>query len=372
MKLTIAIPTFNGASRLASVVARLQAQRPSGEMGADGWEILVIDNRSSDNTAVVVKQLQANWSTGAWKHIPFRYCFEPQPGLAHARQRAIASANGDWVGFIDDDNWIEPGWVASALGFAAEHPELGAFGSQIKPIYEVEPPENFGQIEAFLAIRDHGDTLYPFNPDHLQLPPGAGLVVNRQRWLAAVPAKLKLVGRVGSCFISGEDSAALLYLHRAGHGIAYNPGMALHHAIPASRLERAYLLPLAYGIGMAMCQLRLINAQGPGYWTMSLRTFLGGLLRLLKQLWQDGRTLQTDFNAAFLFSFHLGWMLSPGLAVIPSVGPWLSYQHVCSVARRLGLPALLRIWPLKSRLSLSSTVQSAEAQPASASSCESL
>lgn len=352
MKLTIAIPTFNGAPRLAKVVGHLKAQVLPDELaGADTWEILVVDNNSSDDTAVVATQLQVEWAQGPWgKTVPLNYCFEPQPGLAYARQKAIAEAQGDWVGFIDDDNWAEPQWVASALTFAEAHPDLGAFGSRIQAVYEVEPPQDFEEIEAFLAIRDHGDNEHPFDPEHLQLPPGAGMVVNRQRWLDAVPESMSVVGRTADILISGSDYAALLYLHRAGHGIAYNPCMVLHHAIPAGRLERAYLLPLAYGIGMAICQLRFINARGLRRWEISLRTFVGGLRRMVMRLWQYGPGLRSDLNLTFLFCFYLGGMLSPLLAVAPRAGTWLNYQRARSLTN-----LLLKLWPLSPSLSRPTT-----------------
>ncbi len=354
MKLTIAIPTFNGAPRLAKVLEHFQTQElPEAWAGADTWEILVVDNNSSDDTAVAVTQLQVDWAKGPWgDRVPLRYCFEPTAGLAHARQRAIAEAKGDWVGFIDDDNWTEPQWVASALTFAVAHPDLGAFGSRIKAAYEVEPPKNFEEIEAFLAIRDHGDNEHPFDPEHLQLPPGAGMVVNRQRWLATVPAMMSVVGRTADTLISGSDYAALLYLHRAGHGIAYNPGMVLHHAIPASRLERSYLLPLAYGIGMAICQLRFINAHGLRRWEIALRTVVGGLRRIIMRLWQHGPGLRANLNLTFLFCFYLGGMLSPLLAVVPQAGTWLNYQRARSFTH-----FLLKLWPLSPSLSRPTTPQ---------------
>jgi len=355
MKLTIAIPTFNGAPRLAKVLEHLQAQELlEAQSQADDWEILVVDNNSSDDTAAIATQLQADWAKGAWgDRVPLRYCFEPQPGLAYARQKAIAQAQGEWVGFIDDDNWAEPQWVASALAFAAANPELGAFGSRIQAVYEVEPPKDFHRIEAFLAIRDHGDDQAPFDPENLQLPPGAGMVVNRQRWLEAVPEVMSVVGRTADILISGSDYAALLYLHRAGHPIAYNPDMVIHHAIPAGRLERAYLLPLAYGIGMAICQLRFINARGLRRWEIAIRTVLGGFRRIVRCLWQHGLGLRAELNLTFLFCFYLGGMLSPLLVLSPRVGTWLSYQRVRSWIR-----VLIQLWPLPALLRSKAETQS--------------
>ena len=62
---TVAIPTYNGEKRLPEVLERLrnscqhalrQAQRQPYR-----WEVIVVDNNSTDNTAKVVRSYQANW-----------------------------------------------------------------------------------------------------------------------------------------------------------------------------------------------------------------------------------------------------------------------------------------------------------------------
>lgn len=345
MKLTIAIPTFNGAPRLAKVLEHLQAQELAGEwVGADTWEILVVDNNSKDDTAAVVKQLQANWAKSPQgKQVPFRYCFEPNVGSPNARKRAINEANGTWVGFIDDDNWPDPHWVASAIEFTMAHPCLGAFGSRIKAVYEVEPPPQFDCIEPFLAIRDHGSS-HQFDPEHLQLPPGAGLVVHRQRWLDSIPTATGMVGAKGGIRVSGSDYAELLYMHRLGHGIAYNSAMVIQHAISARRLERSYLLPLAYSIGISTCQLRFINAQGIGRYLIAVRTCIGGLRRMLYQLWRHGPGLREDLKLMFYFCFFLGGTLSPLLALAPSLSRWLSFRSLQALTHKL--------WPVSTSVNM--------------------
>lgn len=66
---TVAIPTYNGASRLAAVLERLRSQVIPAELS---WEILVVDNNSSDDTATVVK----DYIEGGKINVPLRYCFE--------------------------------------------------------------------------------------------------------------------------------------------------------------------------------------------------------------------------------------------------------------------------------------------------------
>ncbi|MEO0870260.1 MAG: glycosyltransferase, partial [Cyanobacteria bacterium J06642_11] len=107
---TIAICTYNGAQRLPAVFEHLKQQ-----LGTQGirWEILVIDNNSSDATADVVNQYQQNWPTES----PLHYLFEKRQGAAYARQLAMKTARSELVGFLDDDNLPNEHWVAAAYKF---------------------------------------------------------------------------------------------------------------------------------------------------------------------------------------------------------------------------------------------------------------
>ncbi|MDJ0736160.1 MAG: hormogonium polysaccharide biosynthesis glycosyltransferase HpsE [Nostocaceae cyanobacterium] len=252
--LTIAIPTYNGENRLPKLLDRLEEQTDIENIR---WEIIVVDNNSKDGTAKLVEKYQQKW------HYPFAliYCFEPEQGLAFARQRAIEEAKGELVGFLDDDNLPEINWVSEAYKFGQLHPQAGAYGSQIQGLFEVEPPENLKQIIFYLAITDRGSTPLLYEPRKKGVPPGAGLVVRRQVWYEYVPKRLLLTGRVGSSMLAGEDAEALLYIYKADWEIWYNPGMKVKHVIPSWRLEKNYLISLMRGIGLSRYYLRVLLLQ---------------------------------------------------------------------------------------------------------------
>lgn len=130
---SVVIPTYNGARYLAGLLSRLEEQVDTGNIS---WEIVVVDNNSSDNTSAIAKEYQNNWD----KPFPLSYCFEPKQGLAFARHRGVKEAKGEFVGFVDDDAIPAPDWVAKAYAFGKSHPKAGAWGSYIEPKFEVEPP----------------------------------------------------------------------------------------------------------------------------------------------------------------------------------------------------------------------------------------
>ena len=304
MDITVAIPTYNGAARLPLMLERLRSQT---QVESLTWEILIVDNNSTDETAAIVKQLQADWSAP----VVLRYAFEPEQGAAFARQRAIQEAKGDLVGFLDDDNLPAPNWVAAAYEFAQAYPQAGAYGGQIHGDYEVEPPENFEKVQAFLAIRKRGPHPNRYQPEQISLPPAASLVVRRQAWLDHVPSRPTLTGKVRGSMVQGDDYEPLLYLHKAGWEIWYNPEMQTAHQIPHWRLEQPYLTELARGCGLATCQLRMIfTADSQKPWIIT-RTFLGNLRRVVTHWLKYRDRVRHDLIPACEFEFYWGSMMSP-------------------------------------------------------------
>lgn len=302
--ITVAIPTYNGEARLPRVLDALRSQQHTDSFS---WEVVVIDNNSTDNTAQVVRTYQQTWPST----YPLSYAIESQQGLAFARQRAVQVANGDLVAFVDDDNLPAADWLQQVYDFAQRHPHAGAFSGQIHGEFETSPPAGFEAIAPYLAIREHGEVPFRFHPERLQLPPGAGLVVRKQAWCESVPPSLKLIGRVGKQYLAGEDYEALLYLHHQGWEIWYNPAMHLAHLVPQYRLERDYLLPLAYGIGLATCHLRTIGAGPTTIPIIVTRTLLGNLRRLAMHVGKHGPQVNTDLLPAFKLRFFWGSFISP-------------------------------------------------------------
>lgn len=252
--LSIAIRTYNGAARLPAVLEALRRQAATESFR---WEVVIVDNNSTDSTRHLIERYQRD-GLGC----PLRYIFEPQQGASFARQRAIAEAKGTWIGFLDDDNIPTESWVHSAYHFGRSHPRAAAFGSQIHARYEVSPPQNFERIAQFFPIIER-DEVVCFTTGWRAMsnlvPPGAGLVIRRDAWQQDVPQDLVLKGPVGSTLSEkGEDVESLLYLKKAGWEIWFNPEMHIEHQIPRRRFEKQYLLDFFRGIGLSKYTTRMV------------------------------------------------------------------------------------------------------------------
>jgi glycosyltransferase involved in cell wall biosynthesis len=306
MDISVAIPTYNGAQRLPQVLDRLQVQIGTSEID---WEVIVVDNNSNDKTANIVKEYQQNWTA----NLPLKYVFEPQQGLAFARQRAVEEAQGSLIGFLDDDNWPAPNWVIQAVRFGHDYPQAGAYGGKIKGCFEVPPGEDIAAIQRFLAIRDYGKKAQPFQPEVLQLPPGAGLVVRKRAWQEAIPQRLVRVGN------GGDDYEISIRMHQRGWEIWYAPALKIDHFIPAVRLKREYLRRLTHQYGICTCDLVLLNATRSQHPFLLTKVLLGSLKRIIKHLAKHGMNSRKVLEDDCMLSFHVGTFKSPFLHVMKSL-----------------------------------------------------
>jgi glycosyltransferase involved in cell wall biosynthesis len=294
---TVAIVTYNGAERVPLVLERLRSQINPQQIN---WEILVVDNNSTDNTACVLQ-----------KNPLIRYSFEPQQGAAHARQRAIREAQAPLVGFLDDDNLPEDDWVTEAYQFALLSPRAGAYGSQIHGDYEIDPPPNFERIKAFLAITERGQEPLLYNPKLRFLPPSAGLVVRREAWLKNVPEFCILSGRVEGSMLTSEDLEALSYIQQAGWEVWYNPKMEILHKIPAHRLTKEYLIPFMGGIGLSRYVTRMVGVKSYFKPFLVLAYWFNDLRKICLHVLKYSQVIKTDIVAASERELLLKSWISP-------------------------------------------------------------
>ena len=306
-EISVIVPTFNGAERLPVFFETLQRVIIPETLG---WEIIVVDNNSDDRTAEVIR----SWQDG-WRSCPFRYGFEPRQGAAYARRQGVDLAQGRYVVFVDDDNFLDPHWLCEALTFADCHPNAGAIAGPVLGNYATAPPQDFDRIAGFLAVRDYRDynnQPCQFSPEFLRLPPSAALLVNRDAWLQSVPREQLLTGKTPQLLVQGDDYEPLLYLHKNGWEIWFNPAMVSHHQIPAWRLQQAYLVRLAQGCGLATYALRVINTPPSQYIYLAGRTWAGSLKRLLIRgiQWLCAPSPQKQLIAVEL-GFSWGELMSP-------------------------------------------------------------
>ena len=226
MHITVLICTRNRAEQLRRTLEAATAiEIPSGI----AWELLVIDNGSSDHTPEVVESFA--------ERLPIRRVSEPQAGLSNARNRGVAEASGSYICWTDDDVLIDPHWLSAYAGAFAHHPEAAYFGGPIELVLEEPTPswfrENRELLGPILAERQFGDVPIHFEPASDIVPYGANYAVRTdvQRahlydpHLGVSPTQRRL----------GEETAVLAAIHEGGGIGWWVPDARVRHIIPAQR-----------------------------------------------------------------------------------------------------------------------------------------
>jgi len=302
MDITVAIPTYNGATRLPGVLNLLQKQL---QAEAIIWEILVVDNNSTDCTQEVIAEFRAILPR-------LRWCRESKQGAGFARHRAFVEARGELVAFLDDDTIPDIHWVSAVAQFAKTHPQAGAYGSRVRADYAVLPPANFSRIACMMAITDMGNRPLLYGKESRFLPSTAGLVVRKCVWQQCVPKEMILPGPIEGHMLASEDLEMLSYIQRGSlWEIWYNPAMEITHKIPAARLEKTYLIRWARGNGLSSHVIRTIGTKGLKKYLLTIAYFGNDLKNILWHLCKYRGDVKADLVASCELSLLTGKLISP-------------------------------------------------------------
>lgn len=242
LKASVIICTYNPrGDYLARVLGALRAQT----LTTDVWELLLIDNASTDP---LTPRTDLSW------HPRARAIREDELGLTPARLRGIREATGETIIFVDDDNVLEPEYLAIALEVGDRNPALGAWGGAIFGEFETAVPEDVRPHVGILAIKDVKEPVWS---NQIRLisshPSGAGMCVRRSvaiHYADAVAGSegRRLLDRKGNKGLASAGDLDLAFASRElGLGWGVFPELRLAHLMPAGRLDRDYLKRLQYG-----------------------------------------------------------------------------------------------------------------------------
>ncbi len=249
---SVVICCHNSVPRLPQTLAHLTAQQvEAGLPDTVPWEVIVVDNASTDQTAMLALNL---WPADA--PAPLRVVSEPQLGLAHARLRGLSEARFELVSFIDDDNWPCPRWVETVSELMREHPTVGACGGWLTAVSENPLPPWFERYAESYVVGQQALNSGDVTTTGGYLW-GAGLTIRQSAWkqLRAAGFSPLLSGRNGLLLSAGEDSEICFALRLAGWRLWYDKRLTLQHYLPTDRLEWRYLRRLHRGFGASLAVL---------------------------------------------------------------------------------------------------------------------
>ena len=230
---TLAICTHNGAERLERTLSHAAAQVKAGVP----FEVLVVDNASTDGTAEAVRTL---WPSELFDRL--RIVNEPTPGVANARLRAIREATYEILSFVDDDNWISSNWVEEVHRIFEARANVAMVHCVSSANLPGPEPEDFAIYSSWLAVGS--------------LVEKEGIVTRRpvSFWTAGLSVRLSalsflddpdfefaLKGRTMGQTLGGEDHEICLCVILGGWDVYATKAIHFVHDIPSRRLDPRYI-----------------------------------------------------------------------------------------------------------------------------------
>ena len=243
----VVIPTYNRAPLLAETLDRLATMR----CGISKWEVIVVDNNSTDDTRAVIERRVDRYP------VPLRYVFEPAQGRSHALNTGIAASNAHILVFTDDDVLVADGWLDAATAPLLAAGDIEYTGGPVRPLWEAPRPHWLSSKKADLwgtiAILDYGDQAFVFE-ERRRVPLGANMAARRTLFdrIGLFSGRL---GRTGQRLLGQEVPELLGRARAAGARGLYVPAMIVDHHVPASRLRKSYFRRWWYGKGISRAEL---------------------------------------------------------------------------------------------------------------------
>lgn len=246
--ISVVLCTRNRSALLKIALDSLLAQQYSCEK----FEVLVIDNASTDDTPNIVAQYA---SAGI-----VRYIHEPNVGLCVARNTGWRSARGRFIAYFDDDAIAEPSWLtAIEAAFAAYPSGTGVVGGCVQPIWEAPRPSWLSdEIACSLTIVDWGEQRKFIDDLSREWLVGANMAIPKQI-LTEVGGFHPWLDRAGTNLLSSGDVFLQKEIVRRGYRCLYWPEMAIQHLVTVARLEPQWFLRRYYWQGVSDAVMLLIE-----------------------------------------------------------------------------------------------------------------
>ena len=268
MKASVIVCTFNRSNALVGLLKSLLLMSVPQDVD---WEVLVVDNNSTDTTKSVVESFVAQHPHR------IRYLFEGRQGKSFALNAAIQEADGEIVALTDDDVTCHTHWLAELIG-AMEKFKCAGVGGKIIPVWTVTKPSWFEdsgphKLTPAIVSFDLGSQPVP-----LRIAPFGANVAFRKSLFQKYGGFRTDLGLTAQDRIGGEDTEFCRRLMNAGESLYYAPEAIIYHPVENSRAQRSYFEAWYLGHGKASVRETGIPEDAMRYLGVP-RYLLGNLFR---------------------------------------------------------------------------------------------
>ncbi len=237
-QVSIIVSTRNRAEQLARCLESLVHQEIATP---DAYEIIVVDNGSTDDTRQIVETARSQF-------LRVRYLYEARLGLSIARNAGVRHAMGSIVCFIDDDAIPSSQYVSEILA-SFDDPRVACAGGKVVASWpDGTPPEWFSPRYAnVVAQTNFGETARIMKNG--EFPFGCNIAFRKETF-QSLGGFDESLGKRGKNNIWGEEVDLCHRLQHEGFLVFYNPRAAVLHVVSRSRATRPYFVGSVFGKGV--------------------------------------------------------------------------------------------------------------------------
>ena len=251
-EISVVVSTYNRSKMLSALIESVLKQD-----GAVQFELIIVDNNSTDDTAAVVERYSK-------QHRRVRYIFEGKQGVSYGRNAGIHAAQADLIAFTDDDGFVAGDWLRQMMAACEAKRECGFVGGKVVPVWPSTPP-------SWLSLPANGAPLGLLDYDRAQL-----LDAQNRRCLitANMAARRKVFEQIGyftpefqrtkNAVGTIEDREIQERYWNAGGVAWFDPSILVYADIHPSRMNKEYHRRWHYGHGKMIALLRDPLCEGAG------------------------------------------------------------------------------------------------------------
>ncbi len=228
MEVSVVICTYNREKHIGRALESLIAQTADKE----NYEIIVIDNNSTDHTPEIIKNFKQKYPDYSIKIEK-----EIQQGLSFARNKGIDISSGKIISFIDDDAIAAPDFIEKIIQNEKKYPGFLAFGGKVLPKYETgnTPLWMSRYIERIISIVDMGDKVKKFKKTY---PVGCNMIFRKEIF--------DKVGKFNTRLrLRSDDKYIFLKIMEDDYEVLYLPDVVVQHFIDDFRTTKEYVIKVS-------------------------------------------------------------------------------------------------------------------------------
>jgi glucosyl-dolichyl phosphate glucuronosyltransferase len=293
-EVSVVVCTYNRCQLLAKALDSIAQSKLPGAMS---WEVVVVDNNSTDRTPETVRDLDRRYPGR------FRYLFERRQGKSYALNAGISQAQGVILAFADDDTTVEPTWLGRLVA-ALDDPAWSGAGGPVILQWSCPRP-------SWLTTEDPMSApLVGFNPDRKAGEIKEGLYGGNMAFRRSMFDKFGLFRTdLGpspdrNTPRPNEDTEFVLRLLAAGERLYYEPSAVVFHPVPSNRLQKEYFLDWWFDKGRA--DMRMLGIPADVTWIVA-----GVPLYLIRRAihWTARWAIALDSSKRFSNRLKVQWLL---------------------------------------------------------------